>query len=121
MKTILNIFFTTFKLYIRLLAHSTLVYNSGDDFDLDTSPHGQFAHLKRGSCRKILAEKLLVHFVDAGKVVDVIQHNGALNHVLVGGSCLLQNVANCSQGLSSLGADAPRHQFHIFVHSQNPR
>ena len=59
-----------------------------------------------------LGEELLVHAVDGGKVVDVLQEDGRLDHVAEVGSGGAQDLAHVLQGLTGLRLHAAAHDLH---------
>ena len=59
-----------------------------------------------------LSEELFVHAVDGGKVVDVLQEDGRLDHVAEVGAGGAQDLGHVLQGLARLRLHAAAHDLH---------
>ena len=77
----------------------------GDALDLHEGVLGQGGHLIGGAGGERLSEELGVDGVHGGKITDVFQHDGGLDHIVHGRAGGGQNVFDVGQGLAGLAGD----------------
>jgi hypothetical protein len=95
--------------------------NAGDDFDLDQHVTRQARHLHGRTRRLVAAETALIHRVELREIVEILDEDGALDHLGERGPGRGQYSSQVGENLFRLAGDIAADQLASRVERNLPR